>query len=171
MPKLTQTNILKINGIIFGLFFTFSIYQVLGWNLFPWVNLSIISGATLICLIFGMIVKIQSMRIKNSIIIVSGIEIIISSILLMQTELLRNQWQWIFFPITLIFCLIFWDLFSRRNHQIQFLGRISCLILLILTFLKFINAFSNLNNLIMATILWISCLLIFSGYKSEKSKH
>ena len=170
MPKLTQTNILKINGIIFGLFFTFSIYQVLGWNLFPWVNLSIISGATLICLIFGMIVKIQSIRIKNSIIIVSGIEIIISSILLMQTELLRNQWQWIFFPITLIFCLIFWDLFSRRNHQIQFLGRISCLILLILTFLKFINAFSNLNNLIMATILWISCLLIFSGYKSKKSK-
>jgi hypothetical protein len=168
--KLSTTRLLQLNAIIFALLVALSLYQVINWNFFPWLNLAIISGTTFLSMIFAMIVKIQARNINLLIIIISGIQFLFSSLILIRPELLRNHWQWLFFPITIIFCLIFWELFSRRNHRIDFTGKISCIILMIITFMKFLNTFLELNNLLIVLILWISGLLIFSKNKPEKSK-
>lgn len=159
-PSLNQ--VLVIQGLLLALLLAFALYQVLILNLFPWLNLSIVFATSFLCLIFNLIINIQTRIIKRLILFVSIFQFILSSFLLYQPELLRSNWQWLFFPLSIIFCSIFWDLFSRRSQQIRLIGRIGCFMLLISCTLKFVNQFSWIEYPLTILIVLISTLLFFS---------
>lgn len=160
--KSNLTKVITIGTILFAILCAFSLYQVLNWNLFPWLKVSIIFGSSFLCLIFALVVKIHSRQISYLILITTLIEFLICAFMISQYEILRTNWQWMFFPITIIFSLIFWDLFSRKKNQVNFIGRISCIILLILTFFKFLKHFEWLDYCLILIILTITSFLIFT---------
>jgi len=154
--------VITIVSILFALLCAFSLYQVLNWNLFPWLKLFIIFGSSFLCLIFALVVKIQSRQISYLILVTSLIQFLKTALLLSQIEILRANWQWLFFPLTVIFSMIFWDLFSRKKNQVNFIGRILCIILLIFNFFNFLKHFEWLDNCLILIILTINSFLIFS---------
>ncbi len=158
----TINQLITTQAIIFALLFAFAFYQVLNWVLFPWLNLTIVFGSSFLCLFFAFIVKIQLRVIKVFILTIASIQILISSIFLSQPELLRNNWQWMLFPLAILFSAIFWDLFSRRMHQINFIGRIACVLLTILSFFKFVNLYFWIDYPLVGLIIITTCLLLFS---------
>jgi hypothetical protein len=160
--QLTINHVIIIPTIIFALLFAFACYQVLNWVLFPWLNLTIVFGSSFLCLFFAFIVKIQLRVIKVFILTIASTQILFSSIFLSQPELLRNNWQWMLFSLAILFSAIFWDLFSRRIHQINFIGRIACVMLTILSFFKFVNLYFWIDYLLVALIIITTCLLLFS---------
>jgi hypothetical protein len=162
MKKLSINLIIIILVILFALVSAFALYEVLMWNLFPWLNLSIIFGSSFLCLIFGLIVKIQGKFIKILIVTMASIQIVISSFLLSQSEMFRTNWHWLFFLQTVVFCSIFWDLFSKKTDQINLLGRSCCIVLLILTFLKFLTFYTWIDYPLIGMIGIILCLLLFN---------
>lgn len=166
--KSNVTKVITIVSILFALLFTFSFYQVLTWNLFPWLKVSIIFGSSFLCLIFVQVVKIHSKQISYLILATTLVEFLICAFMLSQYEILRANWQWMFFPLTVIFSMIFWDLFSRKKNQVNFIGRISCIILLILTFLKFLKHFEWLDYCLILVILTITSFLIFTKSSNFK---
>jgi hypothetical protein len=163
--KVTVNQVTTLVGILFALLCAFSFYQVLNWNLFPWLKLSIIFGSSFLCLIFALIVKIQESVIKYLILTTAFIQLLISAIMLSQHEMLRTNWQWMFFPLSGIFSMIFWDLFSRKINQVSFFGRIACSILLILTFLKFLYSFQWIDYSLICLVLLMSLILLFTKSK------
>ncbi len=94
-PKLNQ--IIRIKLILIGLLLAYSLYQVLNWNLFPWFNFVVIFGSSFLSLIFALVVKIQSRIIKILILTIASIQLFISAIFHTFHELLRVNWQWLFF--------------------------------------------------------------------------
>jgi hypothetical protein len=160
--KSNTNRVITIVSVLFALLGAFSLYQVLNWNLFPWLKLSIIFGSSFLCLIFALVVKIYSRQISYLILVTALIQFLTSALFLSQHEILKAYWQWMFFPLTVIFSMIFWDLFSRKKNQVNFTGRISCIILLILTFLKFLKHFEWLDYCLILIILTITSFLIFS---------
>lgn len=167
LKKVKISQIITIQVVLFALLFAFSFYQVLGWNLFPWLNLSIIFGSSFLSLIYSVVVKIQLRIIKILILTTASIQLIINSIFLSQHEMLRAHWNWMFFPLAIVFSIIFWDLFSRKTNQVNFLGRIACIILLILTFFKFLNSFIWLDYSLVILVSMITLALLFT--KSSRS--
>ena len=168
LKKSTISLFTRILGIFLALLTAFSIYQILNWNLFPWLKLSIISSSSLLCLIIGLVVKIQSPIIRILIRSMSFIQLLISCLFLSQYELLRTKCEWLFFPIIVIFSLFFWDLFSRKMNQIKSFGRIACFILLILTLLKFIISFHWLDYSLIFLVTVITLLLLFTKSKTSE---
>jgi hypothetical protein len=160
--KLNVHRVITILGVLSALICAFSLYQVLNWNLFPWLKVLIIFGSSFLCLIFPLVVKIYSRQISYLILVLALIQFLTSALMLSQYEMLRANWQWVFFPLTAIFSFIFWDLFSRKTNQVNFIGRITCIILLILTFLKFLNHFEWIDYCLILIILIITSILIFS---------
>lgn len=160
--KSTVSKVITIVSILFALLFAFSLYQVLNWNLFPWLKVSIIFGSSFLCLIFALVVKIYSRQISYLILVIALIQFLISALFLAQHEILRAYWQWMFFPLTVIFSMIFWDIFSRKKNQVNFTGRIASIILLILSFFKFLINVEWIDYFLILTILTITFILIFS---------
>ena len=165
-PKLNQ--IIRIKLILIGLLLAYSLYQVLNWNLFPWFNFVVIFGSSFLSLIFALVVKIQSRIIKILILTIASIQLFISAIFHTFHELLRVNWQWLFFPITIVFCLVFWDLLLRRTSKIKFFGRIICSMLLICTFYKFLVRTEWNDFLLIGFVSVIIILLIFSNNKTSE---
>ena len=153
---------ITIVSVLFALLGAFSLYQVLNWNLFPWLKLSIIFGSSFLCLIFALVVKIYSREISYLILVTALIQFLTSALLLSQHEILRAYWQWMFFPLTVIFSMIFWDLFSRKRGQINFYGRIACCLLLVLAFLKFFNPLQWIDYSLIGIVSIVTLTLIFS---------
>jgi hypothetical protein len=166
--RLGINQILVLKAIIFTFILAFSLYQVSTWHLFPWLNLSIVFGSSLLCLLFALIVNIQIKYIKISILVIAFFQLLISSFLLSQPEILRSNWQWLFFSLVIVFCMILLDLFSRKIPRVFFWGRIFCLTLFVLTFIKFLYSYKCLNYLIMAIVLISILFLLFSKNNSIK---
>ena len=162
IKKYSLNQIISFQGFIFFLLFSFSLYQVLYWNLFPWLNLSILFSVSTLFVLLAKIVKIKSRRIKIIILTIASSQILASLFLLSNHELLINHWQWLFFSIPLLFCFIFWELFSRRRSRIRSIGYFTCSFLFILTFLKFMNQSSWIDYALIGLLTFCIVTLIFS---------
>lgn len=162
------SKIITILGILFALLSAFSLFQVLNWNLFPWLKLSIIFGSSFLCLVLAIVVKIQLKVINYLILVTAFIQLLTSTFMVSQHEILRANWQWMFFPLSVIFSMIFWDLFSRKKNQVNFFGRIACGFLLVLTFLKFLNPLQLIDYSLIGIISIVTLTLIFTKSKEFK---
>lgn len=147
---------------VFTLIVAFAIYQVLNWNFFPWLNLSIVFGSSLVSLIFTLITKIQTKSIKVLILTIATLQLSFSSFLLSQPEILRENWQWLFFPPVIVLCALIWDLFSKKNFRLIYIGRAISLCLIILSFLKFLKNYNWLDYTLIGLIIITILLLLFS---------
>jgi hypothetical protein len=162
VKKASTNRVLIILTILVAFIFFFSFYQVLNWNLFPWLNLTILFGLSFSSLIFLLMVKIQSRIIIALILSILGLQFVVSLFFLSQPKILGLNWQWLLFPSLLIFSCIFWDLFSRKLRLINFIGRVACLTLLLLSVLKFSYLVSWIDYLLIGLIFLIMTILIFS---------
>ena len=163
--KFGLNQIVILQAIFSTLMLVFATYQLLDWNLFPWLNVVIIFGSSLLCLIFLMIIKIENPKIKMFILTTASAQLLFSTLFLSQPEILRSNWHWLFFPLLLVFCAIFWDVLSRKTKPVLYIGRISCIILIILTFIKFIKFYNFLDTLIICLMLILVGLILISKNK------
>ena len=93
---------------------------------------------------------------------IASIQIFMTAFFMSQHEMLRTNWQWLFFPLTIVFCLVFWDLLSRRTDKIKLIGQIFCSLLFILTFFKFFVRMEWIDSLLIGFVTVITILLLFS---------
>ena len=162
LKKASLRQIASIQVILFGTLIAFSLYQVLNCNLFPWLNLSVIFGSSFLSLIFVLVVKIQLRIIQILILAIASIQIFMTAFFMSQHEMLRTNWQWLFFPLTIVFCLVFLDLLSRRTDKIKLIGQIFCSLLFILTFFKFFVRMEWIDSLLIGFVTVITIILLFS---------
>ena len=164
--KITPNKILVFQTITFALVFAYSIFKITEWELFPWINITIATGLPFVALFTSLLVKIYSKGVKSLIIAFAFIHLFLNFYFLSDSELVRTQWHWLVFPNLMIFCLLFIDLFSRKNESIQKIGKGLSIGLIGLIFIRFYIESEWLDYFVIFYAGMLSTLIIFSKSKS-----
>jgi hypothetical protein len=164
--KINRNKLLLIQIITFALVFAYSLFKITEWELFPWINISIATGLPFLALFISLLVKINSERVKLLIIFLSFIHLFLNLYFLSDSELLRTQWHWLVFPNLVIFCLLFIELFSRKNESIQKIGKGLSIGLIGIIFIRFYKESEWMNYFVIFYAGMLSTLIIFSKSKS-----
>lgn len=164
--KINRNKLLLFQTIAFALVFAYSIFKITEWELFPWINITIATGLPFVALLISLLVKIYSKGVKSLIIALAFIHLFLNFYFLSDSELLRTQWHWLVFPNLMIFCLLFIDLFSRKNESIQKIGKGLSIGLIGIIIIRFYIESEWMDNFVIFYAGMLSTLIIFSKSKS-----
>jgi hypothetical protein len=155
-------------GIILGLVFLISVFQIILGELFPWLNFTIASGLPLIIFLLSFLIqdkKIITLKVVYSFII---LQFFIAIYFLINPVYLKLYWNLLFIPTILFICFLFLEFALRKNKLVFNILKI-CIAILgisILSNLLFTNYFIDL--IIKGSIFLIIVLLIASENKVEQ---
>ncbi len=170
MKKINLNKLILIQTIAFALVFAYSLFKITEWELFPWLNISIATGLPFVALLISMLVKTSSGRIKLLIISLSFIHLFLNLYFLYDPALLRADWQWLLCPTLLIFCLLFFEMFSRKNETIKKIGKALTVGLTAIILIRFYITSEWMDNIILLYTGVLSTLLIFSKSNNSVSE-
>lgn len=168
--KINLNKLILIQTIVFALVFAYSLFKITEWELFPWLNISIATSLPFFALLISMLVKLSSGRIKFMLITFSLFHFFLNLYFLSNPELLRTHWKWLLCPDLIIFCLLFLDLFSRKNDKIKKIGTTLIVVLIAVTLIRFYIELEWLDKVTILISGVVCSLLLFSNSKSTVSE-
>lgn len=160
--KITVKNVIFAQAICFFILLVYSFFQLINWDLFPWLNLTIVFGSSFLISFFSLIVKVQLKVTNISLLSISFFQIVFSSFFLDQPDILRNQWHWLFFPLITSYCILYWDILSRKNEFVKKVGNILIISLWLTSFLNFLKVIPLVEYFLLGLIFVTTFMLLFS---------
>ena len=149
----------------FGILLLFSFFKVTQLDLFPWLNVLIISSLGFVSLLFNFLVKGKSKYVQIGFLLFFSIQLIFSFFLLRDAELLKVNWRWLFYPISFLVFVLSFSMIRRKQGK----SRLILLVLLSFSLLSFLLDIS-LKTAILFSIQMIFFVLFAIGMLFFKNK-
>lgn len=165
MRNLIKAKIKTIIGTILGVLFVTSIIQLIRFEFYPWINVSIVSGLPLTTYLLSFLItekKIIGLKLLYSII---TIQFFAAIYFLSNPLLLKEHWDLLLIPTYIFIVLLFIELAKRKTKIILNSSYFCISILLLLIPLKFVYQKNVIDLLLIGIILCNALLLIFSKNK------
>ena len=149
----------------FGILLLFSFFKVTQLDLFPWLNVLIISSLGFVSLLFNFLVKGKSKFVQIGFLLFFSVQLIFSFFLLRDAELLKVNWRWLFYPISFLVFVLSFSMIRRKQGK----SRLILLVLLSFSLLSFLLDIS-LKTAILFSIQMIFFVLFAIGMLFFKNK-
>ena len=149
----------------FGILLLFSFFKVTQLDLFPWLNVLIISSLGFVSLLFNFLVKGKSKYVQIGFLLFFSVQLIFSFFLLRDAELLKVNWRWLFYPISFLVFVLSFSMIRRKQGK----SRLILLVLLSFSLLSFLLDIS-LKTAILFSIQMIFFVLFAIGMLFFKNK-
>ncbi len=165
MRNLIKAKIKTIIGTILGVLFVTSIIQLIRFEFYPWINVSIVSGLPLTTYLLSFLItekKIIGLKLLYSII---TIQFFAAIYFLSNPLLLKEYWDLLLIPTYIFIVLLFLELAKRKTKIILNSSYFCISILLLLIPLKFVYQKNIIDLLLISIILCNAFLLLFSKNK------
>ncbi len=156
----------------FGILLLFSFFKVTKLDLFPWLNVLIISSLGFVSLLFNFLVKGKSKFVQIGFLLFFSVQIIFCFLLLRDAELLKANWRWLFYPISFLVFTLSFSMIRRKQGK----SRLILLVLLSFSLLSFLLDLSLKTPILFSIqmiffVLFAIGMLFFKNKEKGKTTH
>ena len=156
----------------FGILMLFSFFKVTQLDLFPWLNVLITSLLGFLSLLINFLVKGKGKFVQIGFLLFFSIQLIFCSLLLRDAELLKENWRWLFYPISFLVFVLSFSIIRRKKGK----SRLILLMLLSFSLLSFLLDLSLKTSILFSIqmvffVLFAIGMLFLKNKEKGKSTH
>ena len=150
----------------------FSFFKVTQLDLFPWLNVLITSLLGFLSLLINFLVKGKGKFVQIGFLLFFSIQLIFCSLLLRDAELLKENWRWLFYPISFLVFVLSFSIIRRKKGK----SRLILLMLLSFSLLSFLLDLSLKTSILFSIqmvffVLFAIGMLFLKNKEKGKSTH
>jgi len=154
--------------VLTGVLAFFSIYKLVQFQVFPWLNVFILSGLSFLSLLLSLLVKNINKWLKFSLMLFFIIQFSINYLLLNDAKFLKYNWKWLFYLLVFEVFILLIALIQRKQKSMKLI----LFLLLSIQLVAFIGSIFYVNAFFeqVSFIIFIVFTSIFLLTKNSKSK-